>query len=119
MPTTLTLKNIPDEIYERLKAAAKVHGRTMSDEAIMCLEIFLLQRRLVHQKGLPASALFAQLQAVKMLIIVLWTNSSAVIAINFISAVSARQRENIFCAWGIGIIKRPAKQVVTGWAWCT
>jgi antitoxin FitA len=46
MPTTLKLKNIPDEIYERLEASAKVHGRTMSDEAIACLETLLLPARI-------------------------------------------------------------------------
>lgn len=62
MPTTLTLKNIPDEIYERLKASAKVHGRTMSNEAIMCLEIFLLpaqisaSERLVRIRDIRAAA---------------------------------------------------------------
>jgi plasmid stability protein len=38
MPTTLTLKNIPDELYERLKAAASVHRRSLNGEAIVCLE---------------------------------------------------------------------------------
>jgi len=38
MPTTLTLKNIPDEVYERLKAAAATHRRSLNSEAIVCLE---------------------------------------------------------------------------------
>lgn len=38
MPTTLTLKNIPDDLYERLKAAAKAHRRSLNNEAIVCLE---------------------------------------------------------------------------------
>ena len=38
MPTTLTLKNIPDELYERLKAAASLHRRSLNGEAIACLE---------------------------------------------------------------------------------
>jgi plasmid stability protein len=38
MPTTLTLKNIPDDLYERLKAAASVHRRSLNGEAIVCLE---------------------------------------------------------------------------------
>lgn len=42
MPTTVTLKNISDEIYERLKASAELHGRTISDEAIVCLETLVL-----------------------------------------------------------------------------
>ena len=38
MPTTLTLKNIPDKIYMRLKASAASHRRSMNSEAIVCLE---------------------------------------------------------------------------------
>jgi plasmid stability protein len=42
MPTTLTLKNIPDAVYQRLKAAAELHRRSMNSEAIVCLEAVLL-----------------------------------------------------------------------------
>ena len=42
MPTTLTLKNIPDAIYERLKASASTNRRSMNSEAIVCLEAILL-----------------------------------------------------------------------------
>jgi plasmid stability protein len=42
MPTTLTLKNIPDSVYLRLKAAAELHRRSMNSEAIVCLEAALL-----------------------------------------------------------------------------
>ncbi len=45
MPTTLTLKNIPDEIYARLKASAASHRRSMNSEAIVCLESVLLPGR--------------------------------------------------------------------------
>ncbi len=41
MPTTLTLKNIPDEVYERLKASAEKHRRSLNSEAIVCLESVL------------------------------------------------------------------------------
>jgi antitoxin FitA len=41
MPTTLTLKNIPDDLYERLKRAAKAHRRSMNSEAIVRLEAAL------------------------------------------------------------------------------
>ena len=46
MPTTLTLKNIPDEVYVRLKASAEAHRRSMNSEAIVCLEAVLLPARL-------------------------------------------------------------------------
>ncbi|WP_458069830.1 FitA-like ribbon-helix-helix domain-containing protein [Rhodanobacter sp. BL-MT-08] len=42
MPTTLTLKNIPDAVYERLKRSAETHRRSMNSEAIVCLEAMLI-----------------------------------------------------------------------------
>lgn len=45
MPTTLTLKNVPDAVYERLKASAEAHRRSMNSEAIVCLETVLLPAR--------------------------------------------------------------------------
>jgi len=42
VPTTLTLKNIPDEVYQRLKASAETHRRSLNSEAIVCLESVLL-----------------------------------------------------------------------------
>jgi plasmid stability protein len=46
MPTTLTLKNIPDEVYQRLKASAELHRRSLNSEAIVCLESVLLPGRI-------------------------------------------------------------------------
>jgi len=37
MPT-LTLKNIPDDLYVRLKEAAQSHHRSMNSEIIYCVE---------------------------------------------------------------------------------
>ena len=45
MPTTLTLKNIPDDIYERLKASADANRRSLNSEAIVCLEAVLFPGR--------------------------------------------------------------------------
>ena len=42
MPTNLTLKNIPDEVYERLKVSAETHRRSLNSEVIVCLESVLL-----------------------------------------------------------------------------
>ncbi len=47
MPTTLTLKNIPDAVYDRLKAAAETHRRSLNSEAIVCLESVLLPTRMM------------------------------------------------------------------------
>lgn len=46
MPVTLTLKNIPEEVYERLKLSAQTHRRSLNSEAIVCLEAVLLPNRL-------------------------------------------------------------------------
>jgi plasmid stability protein len=45
MATTLTLKDIPDEVYQRLKASAVTHRRSLNREAIVCLESVLLPGR--------------------------------------------------------------------------
>jgi plasmid stability protein len=37
MPT-LTIKGLPDPIYERLKAQADAHRRSLNGEIIVCLE---------------------------------------------------------------------------------
>lgn len=42
MPATITLKNIPDAIYEQLKQAAEAHHRSLNSEVIACLETQLL-----------------------------------------------------------------------------
>lgn len=62
MPTTLTLKNIPDEVYERLKASAEMHRRSLNSEAIVCLEAALMPGRLaVAERLARARALRAAL----------------------------------------------------------
>lgn len=35
---TLTIKNIPDELYERLKQSAKQNRRSINSEVITCME---------------------------------------------------------------------------------
>lgn len=52
MPTTLTLKNIPDEVYERLKMAAEMHRRSLNSEAIVCLETVLTPSRMAPDERL-------------------------------------------------------------------
>ena len=52
MPTTLTLKNIPEAVYERLKAAAEMHRRSLNSEAIVCLEAVLMPTRLAPAERL-------------------------------------------------------------------
>ena len=38
---TITLKNIPDDLYTQLKETAKAHHRSINSELIYCLEIVL------------------------------------------------------------------------------
>jgi plasmid stability protein len=41
---TLTIKNIPDEVYEQLKQRAARHRRSVNSEIIVCLETVLGSR---------------------------------------------------------------------------
>lgn len=45
MATNITLKNIPDDVYARLKLAAENHRRSINSEAIVCLEAVLMPVR--------------------------------------------------------------------------
>lgn len=66
MPTTLTLKNIPDDVYERLKASAEAHRRSLNSEAIVCLESVLISGRISPGERLArARALRAALPKLK------------------------------------------------------
>ena len=47
MPS-LTVKNIPEEIYERLKKSAAAHRRSINQEAIYCLDRALGSTRLLY-----------------------------------------------------------------------
>ncbi len=66
MPTTLTLKNIPDEVYARLKQSAAEHRRSLNSEAIVCLETVLVPSRIDPSERLArARALRAALPKVR------------------------------------------------------
>ena len=45
MPTNLTLKGVPDEVYERLKTSATVNHRSLNSEIIARLEAQVLPSR--------------------------------------------------------------------------
>jgi plasmid stability protein len=49
---TLTLKNVPAELYERLKERSRAHRRSINSEAIWCLE-----RELENERVDPDSLL--------------------------------------------------------------
>jgi plasmid stability protein len=42
----LTIKNIPDDLYKKLKASASAHHRSINGELIHCLETVLMPRKL-------------------------------------------------------------------------
>jgi plasmid stability protein len=66
MATSITLKNIPDDVYIRLKASAESHRRSINSEAIVCLEAVLLPVRIQPSERLVrARALRASLGAAK------------------------------------------------------
>lgn len=43
---TITVKNLPDELYERLKKSAAAHRRSINSEVIVCLERTFSSRRI-------------------------------------------------------------------------
>ena len=45
MPVAMTLKNIPDNVYQRLRVSAQTNRRSLNSEAIVCLEAVLLPGR--------------------------------------------------------------------------
>ncbi len=52
MPINLTLKNIPDAVYDKLKSSAQAHRRSMNSEAIVCLETVLFSLRMAPTERL-------------------------------------------------------------------
>jgi len=61
MARSITLKNLPDDLYERLRASAQLHRRSLNSEVIICLERVLHpprpspQERLEQLRQLKAS----------------------------------------------------------------
>jgi plasmid stability protein len=63
----ITIKNIPDELYESLKNAANAHHRSINNEIIACLEMVLLPTRCSIENHLHiARSLRAQVKANKL-----------------------------------------------------
>jgi antitoxin FitA len=54
VPASITLKGIPDEIYDRLKSSADANHRSLNSEVIACLETMLLPRRTTAAQHLAA-----------------------------------------------------------------
>jgi plasmid stability protein len=43
--TTITVKNIPENLYEQLKVSAKNNRRSINSEIIICIERSVMSRR--------------------------------------------------------------------------
>jgi plasmid stability protein len=41
----LTLKNLPDDLHERLKERAALHHRSLNSEVIACLRVIVMAER--------------------------------------------------------------------------
>lgn len=52
---TITLKNIPEPLYEQLKDAATVHRRSLNSEILFCLERALGARRIEVSEQIEAA----------------------------------------------------------------
>ncbi len=50
--TSITVKNIPDDIYHSLKFAAEAHHRSLNSEILACLEKMLLPTRVTSDERL-------------------------------------------------------------------
>ena len=60
---TITVKNIPDELYERLKSVAEINRRSINSEIIMCIENTVMSRRINIDKVLEDARQLRQLTA--------------------------------------------------------
>jgi plasmid stability protein len=60
---TVTVKNIPDEIYERLKSVAAINRRSINSEIIMCIENTVASRRINLDEMLENARQLRQLTA--------------------------------------------------------
>lgn len=60
---TVTVKNIPDELYDRLKTAAEIHRRSINSEIIVCIENAVMSRRINPDEVLENARRLRQLTA--------------------------------------------------------
>ncbi len=58
MPT-ITVKNVPDDIYEDLKNSASIHRRSINSEVIFCIE------KAVRSHRLDPNELFTRVEAIR------------------------------------------------------
>ena len=58
---TITLKNIPDELYERLKSIAEINRRSINSEVIVCIEQAVTSHSVNPEKVLESARLLRKL----------------------------------------------------------
>ncbi|MGM0665188.1 MAG: FitA-like ribbon-helix-helix domain-containing protein [Thermodesulfobacteriota bacterium] len=59
----VTVKNIPDELYERLKSVAEINRRSINSEIIMCIENTVISRRISLEEVLGTARRLRRLTA--------------------------------------------------------
>jgi plasmid stability protein len=64
---TVTVKNIPDELYDRLKSIAEMNRRSINSEIIMCIENNVISRRMNVDEVLENARQLRQLTAGHMI----------------------------------------------------
>ena len=60
---TITVKNIPDELYERLKSVAETNRRSINSEIIVCIERAVVSRPINLDEVLKNARQLRQLTA--------------------------------------------------------
>jgi antitoxin FitA len=60
---TVTIKNIPDELYEKLKTSAENNRRSINSEIIVCIEHAVSTRRINPEEILNDARRLRQLTA--------------------------------------------------------
>ena len=60
---TITVKNIPDELYARLKSVAGTNRRSINSEIIVCIENAVASRRINLDDALKNARQLRQLTA--------------------------------------------------------
>ncbi len=56
----ITIKNIPDELYNKLKMAAELHRRSINSELIACVEKALIPKKMSIQEHIVGASRIRQ-----------------------------------------------------------
>ena len=60
MPTNITIKNIPDPLYDRLKQSAEINHRSINSEVIALLERALFPIRMSPEERMARANVLRQ-----------------------------------------------------------